>query len=404
MPVFNYKALKEGGGAEAGLIDADSPKDARLKLRSRNLHVTVLVPVKGKGEKRGRLGLPRFRRANVHAVSVMTRQLGTLLHSGIPLMGSLTAVIEQAEDHGLKALLMSVREKVAQGATLSDSLAEHPSAFDELYVNMVKAGEASGALDKVLYRIADYLHMQNRVRQKIIAALTYPMIMAVIGVGVVFVLLTFVVPRILDVLQRHGKAALPLPTEILLMVSSFFSGYWWALGAGLAVAWVMFRSWKATKAGRLRWDTIKLEFPLVGPLLRRAAISRFCVTFATLLESGLSVLESLQVVKRVVNNELLANAIETIRQKITEGADIATPMKQSRVFPPVVGYMIAVGEESGRLEDLLKRIAEAYDEEIEIAAQKLTSMLEPIMIVVMAVVVGFVVLSILLPIFQMSNI
>jgi general secretion pathway protein F len=404
VPIYTYKALKEDGGPDAGVIDADSPKDARLKLKGRKLHVTDLVPV---GQEKGAAQKVRralFRRRRPDDVAILTRQMATLLGSGIPMIGAITAVIDQVEHRDLKAALMDVRERVSQGSSLSDALSGHPLYFGELYVNMVRAGEAGGNLDKVLFRVADYLHAQNRMRAKVVASLTYPIIMLVIGVGVVVVLLTYVVPKILEVIQKQGNAALPLPTEILLLVSGFMWNYWWLLaaaGAGLAAAyWHAYR----TPGGRLWIDTVKLQIPVVGSLMKKASISRFAITFATLLESGLPVLEAMGVVKRVVDNALLAEALETVRQKIAEGADIATPLKQSKVFPPVVGYMIGVGEESGRLEELLKKTAQAYDEEVEVAAQKLTALLEPLMIVIMAFVVGFIVLSILLPILQMSNI
>lgn len=405
MPVYNYKALKEDGGADAGVIDADSPKDARLKLKGRKLHVTDLKTVGGDekpGAERRRRSF--FRRRRPEQIAMLTRQMATLLGSGIPMIGALSAIIDQVEYPDLKASLMSVREKVSQGGTLSDALSEHPVYFGELFVNMVRAGEAGGNLDNVLFRVADYLHAQNRTRAKVMAAMTYPIIMVVIGTGVVAVLLTYVVPKIMEVIQKQGKAALPLPTEILLAASGFMSSYWWALlsiAVGAAVAYAQAR---ATKAGRLWIDTHMLRVPVLGNLIKKAAISRFAMTFATLLESGLPVLEAMGVVRKVVDNELLADTLDRIRQKIAEGADIATPLKQSKVFPPVVGYMISVGEESGRLEELLKKTAEAYDEEVEVAAQKMTALLEPLMIVFMAVVVGFIVLAILLPILQMSNI
>ncbi len=407
MPVFSFKALKEDGGAEGGVIDADSPKEARLKLKGRKLHVTELEAIAGTtggagpGRKRR---APLFRRRKVQEIAVLTRQLATLLGSGIPIMGSLAAVIEQAEDLAVKGVLLDVRDRVAQGSTFSDALEAHPFYFNELYCNMVRAGEASGALDKVLFRIADYMHAQHRLRAKMVAALTYPIIMMIIGTGVVFVLLTYVVPKILDVLEKQKKGALPLPTEILLTVSGFMGTYWWAFIIGGVALWLLYRYVVSTAGGRLWVDTRLLDVPVLGPLLRKSAVSRFAVTFATLLESGLPVLDALLVVKRVVNNQLLANTLDVVRQRIAEGADIATPLKSSKVFPPVVGYMIAVGEESGHLESLLKKVAEAYDEEVELAAQRLTSLLEPVMIVFMAFVVGFIVLSILLPILQMSNI
>ncbi len=405
MPVYTYKALKDDGGADAGVIDADSPKDARLKLKGRRLHVTDLRSVDGEEKagidrKRRRLWLRR----RPEQIAMITRQVATLLGSGIPMIGAFSAIIDQVEYRDLKASLMAVREQVSQGGTLSDALAEHPVYFGELFVNMVRAGEAGGNLDKVLFRVADYLHAQNRTRAKVMAALTYPIIMVLIGTGVVAVLLTYVVPKIMEVIQKQGKAALPLPTEILLAASGFLGRYWWLLLAMAAGAVAAYAQARQTKAGRLWIDTQKLRIPALGNLIKKASISRFAMTFATLLESGLPVLEAMGVVRKVVDNELLADTLDTIRQKIAEGADIATPLKQSKVFPPVVGYMISVGEESGRLEELLKKTAEAYDEEVEVAAQKMTALLEPIMIVFMAVVVGFIVLAILLPILQMSNI
>ncbi|HZN63354.1 MAG TPA: type II secretion system F family protein, partial [Planctomycetota bacterium] len=390
MPVYSYKALNAEGSSEAGVIDADTPRDARTKLKSRRLHVTALESV-ATAEKAARVRVPWAGRKSRAELPMITRQLGTLLSSGIPLMGTLNAVIEQAEERRLKAVLLDVRERVAQGVAFSDALGAHPRLFSELYVNMVRAGEASGALDKILFRLADYLHAARRLNSKIVAALTYPFIMLIVGGVVVVLLMALVVPQITTVLLKQKKV-LPLPTEILMAVSGAIRGYWWVGLIGIAAGWVALVKIRATKAGRLWMDTALLKIPVLGPLLRKSAVSRFALTFATLLESGLPVLECVAVVKRVVNNQLMANVLEDDQRKIAEGADIATPMKQSKVFPPVVGYMIAVGEESGRLEELLKRISQAYDEEIEIAAQRLTSLLEPIMIVVMSLIVGFIVL------------
>jgi general secretion pathway protein F len=403
MPVYTYKALKDDGASEVGVIDADSPKDARLKLKGRRLHVTDLATAEG-GEKGGkrRAAFRLFRRRRPEEVAMLTRQLSTLLGSGIPMIGSLNAIVDQQEHADLKAALMDVRERVSQGSALSEAMGLHAHYFNDLYVNMVRAGEAGGNLDKVLHRVADYLHSQNRTRAKVVAALTYPIIMVVIGAGVVAVLLAYVVPKILEVIRKQ-KEALPLPTEILLALSGFLWNYWWLLGAAGAGVAALYWNARRSPAGRLWIDIQKLRIPILGNLMKKASISRFAITFATLLESGLPVLEAMAVVKRVVDNALLADTLEKVRQKIAEGADIATPLKQSQVFPPVVGYMIGVGEEAGRLEELLKKIAEAYDEEVEVAAQKMTALLEPIMIVVMAFVVGFIVLSILLPILQMSN-
>ncbi len=404
MPVYNFKALTHEGAAEGGVIDADSPKDARLKLKGRKLHVTDLEVAGGTGKaaKKAGVGLLSFRRRRPEEIAILTRQLATLLGAGIPMIGAMTAILEQTEYTDLKTALMDVREKVSQGGTLSDAMESHRFYFSELHVNMVRAGEAGGNLDKVLFRVADYLHSQNRNKARVMAALTYPIIMLVIGVGVVTILLTFVVPKIMTVIEKQ-KAALPLPTVILTTVSGFLSSYWWAFALVGIGAYVLYWRALATPGGRLWIDTMKLRIPVLGTLLKKVAISRFAITFATLLESGLPVLEAMNVVKKVVDNALLADTLEQVRQKVAEGADISTPLKNSKVFPPVVGYMIAVGEESGRLEELLKKTAQAYDEEVEVASQKLTALLEPLMIVGMAVVVGFIVLAILLPILQMSN-
>jgi general secretion pathway protein F len=404
MPVYSYKALNEEGAAETGVIDADTPRDARTKLKSRRLHVTAIESlVSAEKASSARVRVPWAGRKARAELPMITRQLGTLLASGIPLMGTLNAIIEQAEERRLRAVLMDVRERVSQGVAFSDALGAHPRLFNELYVNMVRAGEASGALDKILFRLADYLHSARRLHSKIVSALTYPIIMLIVGTVVVVLLMALVVPQITGVLLKQKKV-LPLPTEILMTVSAAIRGYWWVGVLGLIAAGIALKRIRATKAGKLWMDTMLLRIPVLGPLLRKSAVSRFALTFATLLESGLPVLECVAVVKRVVNNQLIANVLEDVQRKIAEGADIATPMKQSKVFPPVVGYMIAVGEESGRLEELLKRISQAYDEEIEIAAQRLTSLLEPLMIVTMSLIVGFIVMAILLPILEIGNV
>ena len=405
MPIYNYKALKGDGGSATGVIDADSPKDARLKLKSRKLHVSELVAVGFKEEGARKLRVPFFTGSAQRELPIITRQLATLLASGIPLMGAISALVEQAEDPKLKRILMDVRERVSQGTSFSDALAQHSYLFSELFVNMVRAGEASGALDKILFRLADYLHTQRKMKSKIVAALTYPIIMLLVGTTVIFILMAKVVPEITTVItKQRGNAALPLPTDILIGVSDFVAAYWWVMLGFLVLAGLAIARYRKTAAGRLYFDGLLLSVPVLGNLVRKSVISRFALTFATLLESGLPVLDSLNVVKKVVNNQVVSNVLDDLRKKISEGADMSTPLKNSKVFPPVVGYMIAVGEESGRLEELLKKVAETYDEEVEIAAQRLTSLLEPLMIVGMAVVVGFIVLSILLPILEMSNV
>lgn len=398
MPVYNYEAMDDKGDKHQGVIDADSPKEARSKLIASKLFVTRLNTAETKPKRQLRI----FQRRNIQDLAMVTRQLATMLGSGIPLTGCLSAVIEQAEDKLLKTILLNIREKVTQGTSFSEALDQYRSYFGDLYINMVKAGEASGNLDVVMYKISDYLLTQHRITSRITAALTYPIVMIVIAFLVILFLLTFVVPKVVTVLKAQ-KAALPLPTLILTTTADIVAKIWPFIIIGLIILVLLMRRIYKTEKGRLAMDSFMLRIPVLGPLFRKAAISRFCSTFATLLESGLPAVESLQVVSQVVNNQVITNVILKARKRIQEGTDIATPFKESKEFPPVVCYMISVGEESGQLDKLLRKMSQAYDEELEIQAQKLTSLLEPLLILFMAGIVAFIVLSILLPILQMTR-
>jgi type IV pilus assembly protein PilC len=406
VPVFQYKGIDAGGAARAGILDADSAKEARLQLRSMHVHVTELEPLSSLTVGSSRRFLPKFmQKRHREEVVLLTRQLGTMLRSGIPLASCLTALVEQAGHQDLEVVLRDIREKVTQGATFADALAHHPGYFDDLYVNMVRAGEAAGNLDVILSRLADFTQKQERVRAKVKAALAYPIVMMMFGVIIVTVLMTFVVPRILSVLQKGPQkgAPLPLPTKILVTVSGFMGSYWYLIFGAVIVAWLMFRVAMRSEEFQYKWDKMRLRMPILGDLFRKSAVSRFCTTFGTLLKSGIPALQALTIVKGIVGNVVLARVVDEIHQKIVEGADISGPVKKSGVFPPVVGYMIAVGEQSGTLEEMLERVAEAYDSEVEITSQKVTSMIEPILIVGLSVVVGFIVIAILMPILQIGS-
>ncbi len=329
--------------------------------------------------------------------------MATLLKAGIPLAEALRMVIEQSPDKKIESAFRDIREKITQGVPFADALLHHPAYFDDLYVNMVKAGEAAGNLDGVLNRLAEYLQRQAQIRNKVAAALAYPMVMMVIGVVIVIILMTFVVPKIMQVIEQ-SKQTLPLLTRILLAGSQFLVNYWLlVVGAILGLA-LLHRALMRKKEYRYGVDKFKLRVPIIGDLVRKAAVSRFAVSTSTLLKSGVPVLEALVIVKDIVGNEVMARVLDTVHDRIIEGTDIATPIKKSGVFPPVVGYMIAVGEQSGQLEEMLDRVAEAYDEEVEVTTEKVTSLLEPILIVFMAAVVGFIVLSIMQPILKISDI
>jgi general secretion pathway protein F len=339
---------------------------------------------------------------SLREVSSFTRQLATLLHSGIPLAQSLTACIEQAESPGMSKTLRHIREQITQGTDFGNALETCPGYFNSLYINMVRAGQASGRLDEVLTRIAEYLANQNRLRNKVINAMMYPAIMLTVSVLVVTALMTFVVPRITEILIAQN-VPLPLPTMILVAVSGFMSTYWEILLKGPLIGLFFLQGALSQDAFRLKWDTMKLKLPVVGDLLRKTAVSRFAITFAVLLRSGMPALEALRIVRKIVGNRALQEVIQGVHDSIIEGSDISTPIKKSGVFPPVVGYMIAVGEQTGELEQLLERIAVAYDEEVDISIARMTGLIEPIMIVFMAVVVGGIVAAVIIPLLQMST-
>ena len=414
MPTFNYKGLASDGGSKSGVIDADTPRDARQKLRRENIYVLEIdaedvagAPKVGRVSLVKRLrtltgGATAMTRKRLDEVATVTRQMSTLLGAGIPLTETLRAIIEQAQSRELSMTFRDIREKVSQGSTFGDALAFHPQYFNDLYVNMVKAGEAAGNLDVILGRLADFVQAQRKLRDKVSAAMTYPIVMVCVAVLVISILMTVVVPKITQSLITQKKT-IPLPTQILIGLSSFFQTYWWVLLLGIALLTVVIQWVYRTSRGRMAIDKFLLKVPVFGDLLRKQAIARFSTTFSTLLKSGVPVVQCLEISGRIVNNRVLQAVIDDVRHKIVEGADIATPIKRSGAFPPVVGYMIAVGEQSGQLEPILDRISETYDEEIDLATQRATALLEPLLIVGMAVIVGFIIFSIILPILQIGD-
>ena len=408
MPVFEYRALTATGKATKGILDADTAKDARNQLRREKVRVTEIYELDKKKKHRGKggkltLDLTLERRISSRDLAMFTRQFATLLGSGIQLADALRALVEQSQDRGLERVLRNVKEEITTGNNLADALAKHPRYFSDLYVNMVRAGEASGNLDKVLAQLGEYIQKQASLKGKVATAVTYPAIMVVVGTAVVIFLMSYVVPRITNVLKDRNQP-LPFVTEVLVAISDFMANYWWIILIGVTALFFFFKAILATDAGRLRFDTMLLRMPLFGPLFSKQAISRFAVTFSTLLKSGLPALDALRIVALVVNNARLTQVINDIHGRILEGADIATPIKRSKVFPPMVGYMVSVGEQSGQLEDVLDRLSESYEEELDFAIQKLTASIEPIIIIFLAAIVGFIIAAVLLPLLDFSGI
>jgi general secretion pathway protein F len=426
VPIYEYKAYAEGGATRTGVIDADTPREARQRLRKDKLLVSDLKEIRRSGGKRKSVAVKSEKKEkrpglmaramearrqsqrgasgrDLEMVGAITRQMGTLLGAGIPLAEAMRAVIEQAETRRIETLFRTVRERITQGTSLGDALGEHPELFSELYVNMVRAGEATGQVDVVLSRLADFLQAQRALQRKVVSALTYPAMMIGLGIIVVTVLMAVVVPKITDMLTDLGQE-LPLPTKILVTVSDYTKNYWWVAMLGVAFVSFLVERYYRTPPGRMRIDRLVLRLPIVGELFRKRSVSRFSRTLATLLESGVPAVQALDITADVVGNQVIAKATREIKDKIVEGTDFATPLKATGVFPPTLGYMVSVGEASGELEKMLDRVADAYDEEIEVVTERVTTVLEPIMIVVLAVVVGYIVISIVLPILQSTQI
>jgi general secretion pathway protein F len=412
LPVFEYSGLTEAGKSVRGIRDAESSKALRTLLRKDGVYLTDARPAEAgavAGEQK--TGLARevdvgalfgFTGVSAQDLAIATRQLATLIGAGIPLVDALTALVEQVDQPRLKRILGVVKQKVNEGSSLADALKEHPRVFSELYVNMIRAGESSGALDVVLVRLADFTESQAQLRNKIIGAMLYPAIMVVVGIAIVSILFVVVIPKVTKIFEDMN-VTLPWTTRILIAVSSFARDYWYTLVIALPALAYGVRRWLKTPRGRAYWDRAQLRMPVFGELIRMLAISRFAKTLATLLASGVQLLTAMEIVKNIVANTLLAEVIEKARDAIREGESIAAPLKRSGQFPPLVFHMIAIGEKSGQLEEMLQNVAKSYESQVEIRVAALTSLLEPVMIVAMGGGVAFIVFSILMPIMQLNT-
>jgi general secretion pathway protein F len=405
MPVYEYVGVTGGGKKTRGVFDAENPRALRDQLKTQGIFITECFEGKKAAERRKsevQVRMPGADRISLMDVTVLTRQLATLQKAGIPLVDSLSALIEQCEKERLKAILSEVRQKVNEGSSLAAAMGEHPTVFTDLYVNMIRAGESSGNLDVVLMRLTEFLDNQLSLQQKLIAAAVYPALMVVLGTFIVGYLMASVVPKVTQIFEDQD-AALPLITRILIFASDMIAGYWWLMIMAAVGAVIGFRRWHATTDGRRKWDRFVLRTPIFGDLTRMIAVSRFSKTMATLLASGVPLLGSLDIVKNILGNVVLIEVIEKARLNIREGESVAGPLKRSGEFPPMVTHMIAVGERTGELEAMLESVAEAYDQQVSSRVTALTSLLEPLMIVVMGGAVGFIVFAILLPILKMNE-
>ncbi len=402
MPVFEYKGVSSSGRNVSGVQDGESLKSVRAKLKRDGI---VILDIREGGSLRAtrQLELPiGGGRVKLADVANATRQLSTLLGAGIPLMEAVNVLVDQEDKAKLKSVLAAVRDSVREGASLGEALKQHPRVFSGLYVNMVSAGEMSGALEITLARLADFLDEQVSFRGKMGSALLYPALMTVVGIGMLIFIFSFVMPRVVGMFAEM-KQQLPLITVVLLGLVRFFSTFWWLLLLLAGTAVYYGRRYLRSAEGKERVDQGVLKAPLIGPLVRMIAVSRFARTLGTLLQNGVPMLTALEIVQSVIGNTVLADAVKRARENVREGESIADPLRRSGLFPAAVVQMVSVGEKSGELEKMLLKVADSFDRTVDNRITGLMSLLQPLIILAMAVVVGFVVVAIMLPIIDMSS-
>ena len=401
MPKFAYKAKRPNGEVVEGTLEAESKRLVVSKLHGMKVFPISIEEEGGKGLQ-AEVSLQTFSRIKFTDIVTFTRQLSDLTKAGLPLVRSLDVLVEQTDNDKLKSVIRAMNNDVSGGMAFSDALAKFPKHFSDLYCSMVRSGEVGGYLDTVLDRLADFLEKEADVRSQIRNAMAYPVIMICVAVAVVLILTVYVVPTFVQMFEEQNLA-LPRITQILVNISDAFTSYWYAIIAGIcSVVWG-YRKYAATPEGRTNIDRLKLRVPILGDMVKKQEIAKFSRTLGTLLGNGVSILKALDVVTDVITNKILSEEVKGLKADISEGERLSSKMKQSEIFPPVAVNMVAVGEETGQLETTLQRIAETYEVETERALKTLVTLIEPLLIVSMAVVVGFIVMAMILPIFQMSQ-
>ncbi len=405
MPVYDYQALDAKGKSISGIIDADGAQAARQKIRSMgNFPVSVKEVSESESGKEAKsialTGL--FSRVTPAQVSLWTRQLATLTGAGFPLVSALTTLVSQTKTQGFTKIVARIKDSIVEGNSFASSLTLYPSVFSQIYVNMVRAGETSGTLEIVLQRLADIMEKQQELKSRIQTAMAYPILMTVIGSLVLFFLMTFVVPNITTIFTDMNQA-LPAPTRFLIAASDLFKRYWWLLVVMIIAALVALKAFRKTDRGLAATDRMMLRLPVVGPLLKKIAVARFARTLASLLENGVTMLPALEIVRNVTGNVVISSLIENASGEVEKGQGLGLALGADQVFPDLAVQMVQVGEQSGELEPMLYKIAEVYENEVQSSIMSMMAMLEPVMILVMAAVVLFIVLSICLPIFEMNQ-
>jgi type IV pilus assembly protein PilC len=398
MPVFQYTARTLKGELQSGEVNLPSRDDVIAHLRKNRMVVVQVRPA----PKQFKISFKFGGGVKTRDVVIMTRQFATMINAGLPLVQALGILADQTENKILADVTRQVVYDVESGHTLADALRKHPKAFSDLFVNMVAAGEAGGILDTILLRLAQFLEKNDAIIRKVKGAMVYPVVIMSVAAIAITVLLIFVIPTFQSMFASVNLE-LPLPTRIVIGASNVLKHFWWAMGGAIALAAFGIARYYKTVPGKLQIDTFMLNVPVLGDVLRKSAVSRFTRTLGTLISSGVSILDGLEITARTAGNQVIHNAVMASRASIAGGETIAAPLQKSKVFPPMVISMIAVGEQTGGLDEMLSKIADFYDEEVDAAVSTLLSLMEPIMIVVLGVIVGGMVVAMYLPIFDMVN-
>ena len=403
MPHFAYTAVDSGGKTVKSSLEAESEQLVLAKLREMSLHVTDIRQV-GKAAKASSGSGSAFRKGKLKQKSlvVFSRQFATMIDAGIPILRCLDILAGQTKDGVLKNALDNITNDVKGGVSLNEAMQKHPAVFSKLYVNMIRAAEVGGILDKILDRLAGFLEYETEIRGKIKAAMMYPVLVLCFSVIMLFALFSFVLPKFKEIFVGMN-VELPPVTAALFALGDFCNKFWWVfilLGFG---GFFGVKFWGKTEKGRYQIDTMKLRFPIIGELSLKMSIARFSRTFGTLISSGVPMMRSLEIVGETLNNVVLTEAIDRTRLSIREGQKLSSPLADSGLFPSMVVCMIDIGEESGRLSEMLVKVGDFYDSEVESTVKGLTSMIEPMLIIFMGVIVGFIAISVMTPIFKLVN-
>jgi general secretion pathway protein F len=406
MPVFDYTALDAKGKNLSGIIDADSAAAARQKIRSAGNFPVKVKEIKDSAGEKGApktVSIPKlFTRIRPAEITIMTRQMATLIGAGFPLVSALEALMNQVTSPAMKKVVAQIKGDIVEGSSFADALAKFPAVFSPVYVNMVRAGETSGTLEIVLVRLADITEKQQELQNRVVTAMIYPILILCIGALILTFLFIYVIPNITSIFDDM-KQALPLPTKILITTSDIFKSYWWLM-AGLIIAGLAgLHRLRKTPKGRSWIDNTLLRLPMVGSLTRKMAVARFSRTLGSLLDNGVSMLPAMAIVQNIVGNVHIAEAVERANSEVGKGQGLGKALDTDQLFPPIAIQMIQVGEQSGELEEMLNKVADVFEKEVETTVMRLTALLEPVMVLVMAGVVLFIVLSICLPIFEMNT-